>query len=155
MKEKTKSQAKEYIKKKIYSKTFENLKDIQRTHSKIKNIRYDHYKIQNYITNPKLKYEEASLLFALRSQTVKNIKCNLKSFSQNDKMCPLCMKSEDTQEHCLQCPKLKNVQDKVKNHIDYNHIFSNCEVEQKAVAALFFTILETRQRLIQEGLPGT
>ena len=155
LKEKTKSQAKEYIKKKIYSKTFENLKDIQRTHSKIKNIRYDHYKIQNYITNPKLKYEEASLLFALRSQTVKNIKCNLKSFSQNDKMCPLCMKSEDTQEHCLQCPKLKNVQDKVKNHIDYNHIFSNCEVEQKAVAALFFTILEARQRLVQEGLPGT
>ena len=103
----------------------------------------------------KLKYEEASLLFALRSQTVKNIKCNLKSFSQNDKMCPLCMKSEDTQEHCLQCPKLKNVQDKVQNHIDYNHIFSNCEVEQKAVAALFFTILEARQRLVQEGLPGT
>ena len=155
LKEKTKSQAKEYIKKKIYSKTFENLKDIQRTHSKIKNIRYDHYKIQNYITNSKLKYEEASLLFALRSQTVKNIKCNLKSFIQNDKMCPLCMKSEDTQEHCLQCPKLKNVQDKVQNHIDYNHIFSNSEVEQKAVAALFFTILETRQCLIQEGLPGT
>ena len=80
----------------MYSKTFENLKDIQRTHSKIKNIRYDHYKIQNYITNSKLKYEEASLLFALRSQTVKNIKCNMKSFIQNDKMCPLCLKSEDT-----------------------------------------------------------
>ena len=23
------------------------------------------------------------------------------------KMCPLCMKCEDTQEHCLTCPKLK------------------------------------------------
>ena len=85
LKKKTKAQAKEYIRKQIYSKTFENLKDIQRTHSKIKDIDYAHFKKQNYITNSKLKYEEASLLFALTSQTVKNIKCKIKSYIQNDK----------------------------------------------------------------------
>ena len=111
--------------------------------------------MQNYLKNPEMKYEEATLLFALRSQTVKNIKLNIKTFSQNDKMCPLCMKVEDTQKHCIECPKLKSVRDQFKEHINYDHIFSSCELEQQAVASLFLNILETRQRLIQEGLPGT
>ena len=106
------------------------------------------------MNNTKLSFDEASLVFALRSRTVKDIKCNIKTFSQNDKMCPLCMKSEDTQEHCMECPKLKNLQNQLENHIQYKHIFSMCELEQKAVAALFLYILETRQLLIQEGLPG-
>ena len=100
-------------------------------------------------------YEEASMLFALRSRTVKDIKCNMKSFSQNDKMCPLCLKTEDTQEHCMECPKLKHLQNKSNNQIQYNHIFSKSEQEQKAVTNLFLRIFETRQSLIQEGLPGT
>ena len=37
---------------------------------------------------------------------------------------------------------------------EYSHIFSNSELEQKAVAALFLCILESRQLLIREGLPG-
>ena len=111
--------------------------------------------MQNYLKNSKMKYEEATILFALRSQTVKDIKLNIKTFSQNDKMCPLCMKFEDTQHHCFECPKLKCVRDQFKDDIKYGHIFSSCEPEQKAVASLFLNILETRQRLIQEGLPET
>ena len=106
------------------------------------------------MNNRKLSFDEASLVFKLRSRTVKDIKCNIKTFSQNDKMCPLCMKAEDTQEHCMECPKLKNIQNQFENLIQYNHIFSKSELEQKAVAALFLCILETRQLLIQEGLPG-
>ena len=155
LKTKTKSQAKNYIKEKIYSKTFENLKTAQKTHSKVKDIEYTEYKMQKYLKNSKMKYEEATILFALRSQTVKNIKLNIKTFSQNDKMCLLCMKVEDTQKHCIECPKLKSVRDQFKEHINYDHIFSSCEPEQQAVASLYLNILETRQRLIQEGLPGT
>ena len=80
--------------------------------------------------------------------------CNMKSFSQNDKVFPLCLKTEDTQEHCMECPKLKHLQNKSDNQIQYNHIFSKSEQEQKAVTNLFLRILETRQSLIQEGLPG-
>ena len=54
----------------------------------------------------------------------------------------------------MECPKLKSCKIQFENHIRYNHIFSNCELEQKAVAALFLYILETRQLLIQEGRPG-
>ena len=152
---KNKAQTKKYVKEKVYQKTFENLKNVQKTHSKIKDIQYDKFKKQEYLTNKMFSYEEASMLFALRSRTVKEIKCNMKSFSQNDKMCPLCLKTEDTQEHCMECPKLKHLQNKSDNQIQYNHIFSKSEQEQKAVTNLFLRILETRQSLIQEGLPGT
>ena len=154
LKELKKAQAKKLIKEKVYKKTFEDLKDVQKTHSKIKNIEYTEFKRQGYMNNTKLSFDEKSLLFKLRSRTVTDIKCNIKTFSQNDKMCPLCMKSEDTQEHCMECPKLKTCQNQLENHSQYNHIFSTCELEQKAIAALFLYILETRQLLIQEGLPG-
>ena len=103
---KNKAQTKKYVKEKVYQKTFENLKNVQKTHSKIKDIQYDKFKKQEYLTNKSFSYNGASMLFALRSKTVKDIKCDMKSFSQNDKMCPLCLKTEDTQEHCMECPKL-------------------------------------------------
>ena len=136
----TKCQAKKYIKEQIHSKAFENLQAVQKTHSKVKDIKYTEYKMQNYLKNSKMKYEEATILFALRSQTVKDIKLNTKTFSQNDKMCPLCLKFEDTQKHCIECPKLKSVRHQFKDDIKYDHIFSNCELEQKVVASLFFNI---------------
>ena len=134
LKMKTKTQAKKVIKEKIYSKTFEELKDVQKTHTKIKNIEYTEFKRQGYLSNAKFSFEEASTLFALRSRTLKDIKCNVKTFSQNDKMCPLCMKSEDTQEHCMECPKLKNLINELENHIEYNHILLRSESEQQAIA---------------------
>ena len=65
------------------------------------------------------------------------------------------MKSEDTQEHCLECPKLKNIIQPTETHIAYNQIYSQIESEQKEVASLFLNILERRNLLLQEGLPGT
>jgi len=119
LKTNTKCQAKKYIKEQIHSKAFKNLQAVQKTHSKVKDMKYAEYKMQNYLKNSEMKYEEATLLFALRSQTVKDMKLNAKTFSQNDK------------------------------------IWRYTKTLQKAVASLFFNILETRQRLIQEGLPGT
>jgi hypothetical protein len=49
-------------------------------------MKYAEYKMQNYLKNSEMKYEEATLLFALRSQTVKDMKLNAKTFSQNDKI---------------------------------------------------------------------
>ena len=104
--------------------------------------------------NKQFSFEESSLL-VLRSKTLSNIKSNIKSFSQNDNLCPLCFKSEDTQMHCLECPKLKSTIKATEKNIEYKQIFSKCEMEQKAVASLFLTILEKRTKLLQEGLPGT
>ena len=121
----------------------------------MKDIEYDKYACQEYIKSSKFRCEESTVLAALRSKTVSDIKSNIRSFSQNDMLCPLCMKSEDTQEHCLECPKLKNVIIPTEKHIKYEQIYSQSESEQQAVASLFLNILERRNLLLQEGLPGT
>ena len=152
LKQLNKNLTRKYIKDKIYRKAFEVLKSRQLT--LVESIQYDQYKCQEYLKSPNINFEEASVLVALRSKTVKDIKSNTRSFSQNDLMCPLCMKNEDTQEHCLECPKLKNVKP-TETHITYDQIYSHSESEQQAIASLFLTILETRNQLLQEGLPGT
>ena len=52
-------------------------------------------------------------------------------------------------------PKLKNVIKPSEKHIKYEQIYSQSESEQQAVASLFLNILERRNLLLQEGLPGT
>ena len=56
----------------------------------------------------------------------------------NDQLCSLCLKDEDTQEHCLNCPKLIR---KNENHLEYNDIFSSNESVQHEIANQFVNIL--------------
>ena len=127
---------------------------MQTNHKKIKDIVYKKYTKQTYIQYPDISYQEASMLVALRSQCVKQVKGNFHTFYQHDKMCPLCLRSEDTQQHCLECPKLARAKQQLKKHVEYNHIYSKEVSEQKEVASMFLTLLETRDRLLQDGLPG-
>ena len=151
----SKNVAKKYVKEKIYKKAFQDLKNSQSQHSKVRDIEYEHFACQGYLKSKQFSFEESSMLVALRSKTVSNIKSNTKSFSQNDNLCPLCLKSEDTQMHCLECPKLKSMMKPTEKQIEYKQIFSKCETEQKEIASLYLVILERRNNLLQEGLPGT
>ena len=151
LKQLNKNQAKKYIKEQIYVKAFTDLKLLQANHSKVKHIKYEKFETQEYLKSPKYTFKEASTLLALRSRTVNNIKANTRLFSQNDLLCQLCLKDEDTQEHCLNCPKLIRQNE---NHLEYNDIFSSNESVQHAIANQFVNILERRQ-LLQDGRPGT
>ena len=151
LKQLNKNQAKKYIKEQIYVKAFTDLKLLQANHSKVKHIKYEKFETQEYLKSPKYTFKEASTLLALRSRTVNNIKANTHLFSQNDLLCPLCLKDEDTQEHCLNCPKLIRQNE---NHLEYNDIFSSNESVQHEIANQFVNILERRQ-LLQDGRPGT
>ena len=89
---------------------------------------------------------EVSLLFALRSRTVKNIKSNMASAFRNNMACNLCRDSEDTQEHCLECPEIHaNRGISVK----YDDIFSQDIDQQVAVTKAFSDILEERTLLLE------
>ena len=77
-----KTRTRKYIKEKIYTKAFEDLRTTQSTHSKVKDIIYEKYTCQEYLKSSKFSFEEASILVALRSKTVKDIKSNIRSFSQ-------------------------------------------------------------------------
>ena len=154
IKEKKKVEAKKYIKHQIYTLAFEELKKRQATHKKINCIKYEKLERQKYLESKELTLKEACMLVALRSHSVKEIKTNFKTFNKDDLLCPLCLRNEDTQEHCLECPKLKNIAENTNENIDYDHIYSDNVLAQKRVAAQFLLLLEERDRLLQAGLPG-
>ena len=85
---------------------------------------------------------EVSLLFALRSKTVKEFKANF-PFNIN-KDCPMCGKEDDSQEHCLECEDTypEGTRDKT---ISYSDIYSEDVQKQTAVTKLFATLLQRRE----------
>ena len=99
--EMSKEEAKKMIKSKIDKATFNYLQDLQKTHEKVKHIEYAQLKPQPYLKSAMITNEEAKMLTALRSQTVRGIRDNFHSYYENDQQCPLCKSSLDTQEHCL------------------------------------------------------
>ena len=154
IKEKKKVEAKKYIKNQIYTLAFEDLKNRQSTHKKINCIKYEKFERQKYLESKEMTFKEACMLIALRSRSVKEIKTNFKTYNKDDLLCPLCLRNEDTQEHCLECPKLKNIAENTNENIDYDQIYSDNVLAQKRVAARFMLLLEERDRLLQAGLPG-
>ena len=99
---------KSYIKDKIRKAAFEELNKMKSEHSKVKNIIYNSYKCQPYLNSHMFSNDEASLLFSLRSHTVRGIQTNFSSMYGGNVDCPLrCDEGvRDSQQHLLQCPVL-------------------------------------------------
>ena len=83
--EKSKFEYKTMIKKKVKLKVFENLKNVQQSHSKVREICYKTFQVQDYMSSHVLTNHEVSLLFALRTRTVRNVANN---FGQEKKLFP-------------------------------------------------------------------
>ena len=111
------------------------LNDLQKKHSKVKDICYNSFRIQNYMTTHRLNNDEVSLLFSLRSRTVRDIKLNTPSIYITNKMCPLCEQCDDTQEHCLKCEKLTS-----NNNItcSYEDIYSSDIMKQIHITQILY-----------------
>ena len=149
-----KAQGKLYIKERVYDETFKKLKEKQVQHKKVEHIVYSKYETQTYLKSNELTHAEASLLVRLRSQTVCQIKNNFKSYYGSDSLCPLCKVAQDTQEHCMECPKLTSSANTSNAHIEYVHMNGNVN-QQKEVASLYLDLLDQRDALLQDSLPGT
>ena len=100
---------KKLIKNKVYHTAFEELELLKEGHSKVsENIYTNLNHIQPYFTNRKLTHRQISIMFSLRSKTLRGIKTNFPK--QNSSiLCPLCETYEDTQEHVLMCKVLQNI----------------------------------------------
>ena len=102
------------------------LKTKQFTHKKMKHIQYDKFEAQEYLEKTSiLSNKEAKIITALRSQTVRGINNNCHSFYNVDIQCKLCLQSLDSQEHCVECPKILEKVKPLKKHILYEHIYGN------------------------------
>ena len=93
---------KEFIKSRIRAAALKHLNQIKQTHSKVKEFPYEKLETQSYLISPLFSNNSVNLLFPLRSRTV-DCKLNFKNrYKEMDVLCPLCVDSEDSQQHMLE-----------------------------------------------------
>ena len=150
-------QYKEYSMKHIQAAAFSHLTLVQKTHSKVNQIKYETLNTQQYLTHLDFSNEEAALLIALRSHTIKGVKMNLSSWYKPDLDCQLkCSNSQDSQEHLLKCKPLQDKltpdQREVMKKVNYNDIYENPKKQKEAVA-VFTWLLNAREKLLDTPKP--
>ena len=147
------------IKKQIRIAAFTELLRQQESHSKVRDIIYKTLEPQKYLSSNMFTNDNVSLLAALRSHTVKGIKCNFKTFYQQDTNCPFkCWPPGsppelDTQEHLLFCTQLNNLntQQITTDTISYSYIYGDVS-QQKAVVSLYQELLTKREHFLDNTL---
>ena len=72
----------------------------------MKNIQYEKFDISKYLNSPLFSGNSRSLLLALRTRTVRGIRCDFPGMFK-DKMCPLGCGENDKIENILTCTVLK------------------------------------------------
>ena len=135
----TKTEYKKYIKRKVRQKVFEILKETQSRHTKVSEICYDTFETQEYMNSHQLTNHEVTLLFSLRSRTVRSVKNNF-GIKIN---CALGCPDIENQEHWLLCTKTKANQD---THIVYSDIYGGIQ-QQTDMVKLYSRLEEEREEL--------
>ena len=138
----TKSQYKVKVKTILREHMFHELKKEQSEHSKISTIKYPTYEMQGYLKTHMMNNQEVSLLFGLRSKTVKDFKANFPFHS--DKKCLVCGKEDDTQDHFNKC-EITYPLDTRDFDIMNSEIYSDDISKPAAVTKLFSTLLQRRE----------
>ena len=104
----SKSDLKKIIREKVKSAAFRYLSELKLSHSKSRNIKHGELKLQTYLQSNQsdLSIRERQFIFAARSRMLdvrSNFKVGLKSTQ-----CRRCEDAEETQEHLLYCPTLRD-----------------------------------------------
>ena len=147
------------IKQTVRSTAFRDLNLIKEGHSKVRDIVYLGLKYpQPYHTDKTVTTQERSVIFGLKSRSIRGIKSNFKSQYSDNTLCTICERSEDLQEHIGCCPVLLAIKPQ-EIPIIYKHIYGSVE-QQKKVAQQFIIYLQLRDELLAGGtnesssLPG-
>ena len=148
---------KKLIKYKKREAAFVYLQTLKEDHDKVMNNVYNNMNNpQPYITCRSLTNTEKSILFGLRSQSIRGIKMNFPNMFSENSLCPICERTQDTQEHLPLCPVLQSILP-IKKHIEYNHIFGSVE-QQSSYVKVYKLYLELRDELMDSkdssSLPG-
>ena len=151
---------KTHIKKHIRKAAFEELEEIRSSHSKVSQNKYSGLnRPQEYLRDRSITSKQSSLLFSLRSKTIRGIKENWSFMGQENTLCPLCERHQDSQSHVLNCPVMIRIKPKMNNHVRYEHINGSLE-EQIQLVQEYEKYLELRDILLENndeyqiGLPG-
>ena len=138
------------IKNAVRRAAFKDLELIKETHSKVKENTYFGLKYpQKYLTDRSLTTLERSIIFGLKSRTIRGIKDNFKNKFADNTLCPICERYVDSQEHAICCPVLLAKRPQVPNQ-QYKHIYGNVK-QQKEIAQVFIQYLKLRDELLADG----
>ena len=101
-----------------------HLKELGRNHSKVREWLYVDLKGMPYFEDNRFSPDLANLLFTFRTRMFK-VRNNFRNnYLEKGTMCPMCQKTEDSQEHLFNCEPLRLI---VGEHdCIYEDIFSNC-----------------------------
>ena len=138
-----------HIKKKAIEAAIIELQNIKATKSKMDGIEYvGLFDLQEYLQSPLFSRDEASLLLALRTCTVRGIHSDYGQMFP-DKTCPLegCS-APDSLEHILVCRVLEPAEQ--TSTVEFRDVFSS-EVQLQWEATLHYSrLLKERERLLGE-----
>ena len=100
--------------------------------------------------SPLFTVHDATILFALRTRTLRGIKDDFRNMYA-DNMCPLECGNVDTIKHLLACTSLQsNLESQFLTHnqVKYEHVFSNDIIKQKEATETFKNLLTLRDNLL-------
>ena len=132
----------------VRSKAFGDLLELKNSHKKVKHISYEHFEMQKYLKSKSLSNQEAKFAFHLRSRMI-DVRCNYSS-SYSHLHCPLCKKSEDNQEHLLNCEKLAEEKVISNGEINYQQLFERNIGKQEMVVKILKKSFENRKSILMK-----
>ena len=114
--------------------------------SKMGKIKYKNLKIQKYLTTKKITSKNKKLLFKLRCGMV-NVGRN---FGRNGN-CQLCKSEEDSQQHLIECEKIKEINKEIKENTKVKHddIYSKSIKKKISAVKLFSKAISVRNQLLE------
>ena len=148
---------KNIVKTSVRNAAFKKLQALKESHSKVEHNQYDNLNHpQVYLTSETITNQQCSILFALRSHSLRGIRENFKKMYLQNTLCPLCERFSDSQLHILQCLVLKDIRPMVEN-VEYNHIYGTTQ-QQEQLVKVYEIYLGIRDELLddpsQQSLPG-
>ena len=138
------------IKNKIKTAACKSLNKQKENHSKMNGLVYTKLEKAAYLHSPLFSSENAKLLLALRTRTVRGMKNDFRGM-YSDNLCPLSCDTPDTLQHVLECSVLKQYhasQNITDSNIRYTNVFSADIRQQKQATQLFAELLEIRDRIV-------
>ena len=140
---------KNIIKSAVRKAAFAHLLDLQQGHSKYKTVEHTSLKMQSYLNDHTMSPDDISLLFAMRTRTVRTIRSDFGNMYGSN-MCPLCNQHVDTIPALMNCQELLVVPRIGAQHQD---IFSPSVDIQRGAVLQFRALMQARERILdyEEG----
>ena len=127
-------------------KEFDDLLDKQGTYSKGSNLVYGKLQMREYLQSENLNINQKKLIFKIRTRMF-FVKENYKLGKNKNMNCPCCNKSEDTQNHLINCEKI------TKSNVDsseFSSLFGNNVEKISGMIGKFEDIINQRTEIIDD-----